>query len=121
MVVCDGQVVLLILPVILPRTDLPVIKNNSILLMSTTLAMVILVHVEEDVASALSLLSDVLFPGLRDVAVIVAPPHSLSSTAHVTDVVPCSSKYSTLSPKPRGKVATKPIYIEVYRNSHQCG
>ena len=49
--------------------------------------MSLLVHVEEDVASALPLLPNVFFPGLVYMRVIVAPPHSILGTAYITDIV----------------------------------
>ena len=52
---------------------------------------VLLVHVEEDVARSFPPLSNVLLLGLSHVAVVIASPHSLPTTAHITNVVPCST------------------------------
>ena len=91
------QVVPLVLLLILPRTDLPG-KDTQLCNKHTCLEFIyILVHVKEDVASSLSPLSDVLFLGLSHIAVVVAPPQPLRSTAHITDVVPCNTQQHSVS------------------------
>ena len=83
-----GQEVLLVL--ILPRTDLSG-NNAQVMQQTSTVRSVLLVHVEEDVASSFPPLSNVLLPGLSHVAVVIASPHSLPTTAHIANVVPCST------------------------------
>ena len=55
----------------------------------------LLMHVKEDVASALPPLSNVLLSGLIHMAVIVATPHPITGTAHITDVVTCNTVASS--------------------------